>query len=141
MPDVEVLRSFVGRSTEWQELVVEPAQARRFRRAVGLAGPPYGDGRSARFARTLAAPTFLSVLRTIDPALELPVLGPAVNGGNSYRWLQPVYVGERLRRRTQVVEVDTREGRAGPLVFFTTETTVARDDEVVAVGRGTNIYR
>jgi len=141
MPDVDTMRALVGRRTAWQDLVVEPEQARRFCQAIGLEGEPYGDGPSRRFDRQLAAPTFLAVVRTMDPALELPQLGPAVNGGNSYRWLRPVYVGERLRRRTELVEVTAREGRSGLMTFVTTETTVERDDEVVAVGRGTSIFR
>jgi acyl dehydratase len=83
----------------------------------------------------------LAVLRAIDPDLDLPPLGPAVNGGNSYRWLAPVYPGDRLRRQTAVAEVRTRQGRTGRLVFLTTQMTVLRGDELVAVSRATNIYR
>lgn len=142
MPDAAALRDLVGRRTGWSPLVVEPERARLLRQALGLAGPPYAaDGGSSRFDGALAPPTYLAVVRTIEPALDLPPLGPALNGGNHFRWLRPVFVEDQLRRRTELVAVESRDGRTGPLTLLTTETTVLRDDELVAQGRSTNIYR
>lgn len=142
MSDAGVLRELVGRRTEWTPLMVEPAKVAMLRQATGLSAAPYGsDAGSTRFDRPLAPPTFLALLRTIDPALGLPRIGPAVNGGNTHRWLRPVFVGDELRRRTELVAVESREGRAGPMWLVTTESSVMRGDELVAVARGTNIYR
>jgi acyl dehydratase len=136
------LPDLVGRSTGWKELVVEPGQVRRLLAAIGMDEAPYGaTSPSRRFGRPVVPPTYLAVVRPLDPDLGLPPLGPGLNGGNAYSWLAPVYAGDRLRRQTSVTGVRTRTGRTGKLLFLSTETTFMRDDQVVAVAQATNIYR
>jgi len=51
------------------------------------------------------------------------VSGRSLAGGNTYEVIAPVYIGDVLTTSERLVAIDERQGRSGPLVITTTETT------------------
>jgi acyl dehydratase len=70
------------------------------------------------------------------------VTGQSLAGGNRYEVVAPVYVGDVLTTSERLVSIGEREGRSGPLVITTTETTYTNQhQEMVARYLQTVIFR
>lgn len=134
--------ALVGRDTGWQPFDCEPWRAERLLASSGLTDPAYHPA-PGQVHPPLVPPTYPVALRLDTEDLGVPDAPSRLNGGNSIRWLEPVRVGERLRRRTRITSVDTKDGRSGRLVFYTLESTFRRPDteRVVATTRHVTIRR
>ncbi|MBO0876028.1 MAG: MaoC family dehydratase N-terminal domain-containing protein [Pseudonocardia sp.] len=134
--------ALVGRDTGWQPFDCEPWRAERLLASSGLTDPAYQPA-PGQLHPPLVPPTYPVALRLDIEGLGIPDAPSRLNGGNSIRWLEPVRVGERLRRRTRITSVDTKDGRSGRLVFYTLESTFRRPDteRVVATTRHITIRR
>jgi hypothetical protein len=87
-------------------------------------------------------------LPALEPGAEVPALflltlgrtrrpqpqrGSAVNGGDSFRLLAPAHVGDTVRVVRELLEVERRSGRQGPLyVSRILATYTNQHDEVIA---------
>jgi acyl dehydratase len=134
----------IGRQTRWVPFLSDAVRVQDFLDAIGEERPPFRlDQPSARFGKPLLPPTFLAQVRTTaDPDLAVPNYGSPLNAGNEYRWLQPVYPGQPLERRSRVVDAYVRAGSSGHLTFIVIETEVRRaGGDVVAIGRNTTVQR
>ena len=161
------IRSYIGREGEEYSFVVplEPGQDYAVAAAVDEPNPLYMD---EAFAKTtpfggLIAPymyfqaaagqfTHVSGLRPDgipaagaragalpSPPIPLPRV---MAGGTEIEYIRPIRPGERLTAKSRIADITEREGRTGPLVFQTNETTY-RDDagNPVVIVRGTSIAR
>lgn len=98
----------------------------RFAHALGLRedGIPQGAPRAGGLPR---------------PPIPLPRV---MAGGTEVEYIRPVRPGERLTGKSRIADITEREGRTGPLVFQTNETTYRDDDgNPVVIVRSTSISR
>jgi hydroxyacyl-ACP dehydratase HTD2-like protein with hotdog domain len=133
----------------------EPVSLRQIREYVAATGGDLGAWPTTVSDYAAAPPLFFHaacrpVVAEADleadgqyPFLGVPgVTGRTMAGGHRYEVLAPVHVGDVLTATEQLVSIDERQGRSGPLVFTTTETTyVNQRDETVARYRQTIVFR
>ena len=79
-------------------------------------------------------PLFLLTLgRTRRPQ---PSRGSAVNAGNDYEFLAPVYVGDQITVSRSVLSVEPKEGKAGRMYLLLSQATYTNQrDEIVGYSR------
>lgn len=82
----------------------------------------------------IVPPMFLLTLgRTRRPQ---PARGTAVNAGDEYEFRLPVRIGETIRVQRELVGVEPKQGRNGPMYLCSTCTTYANArGETVAISR------
>ena len=159
------LLSWIGRENEPETAEVTLAEIQRYANAVSLRGqnPLYFDEEQAKASPYggLIAPfqfsyiPFSSMAETdtlaedgiprsgsgnsLSPPIPLP---RAMAGGTEVEYMRPIRPGDRLTRRSKVTDMTERQGRTGPLVFTTIETTYRDEkDEPVVIVRSTSISR
>jgi acyl dehydratase len=140
--------------------VIRAKEARRFALAADDRNPLYLDEEAARAAgypTTLVPPMFLGwALGRLRPVQDLrrdglyrgEGKGVTLNvkrvmfGGEEWEFLAPVLAGETITAQTVLVGLEEKEGRSGPFVLQTTETTYTNQDgRVVARARSLSIAR
>jgi hypothetical protein len=132
---VERLRRRIGAAAPSTEATVEAGHLRRFAEAIGDPNP--------RWAAE-APPTFLVALAPTSLHLaEAEEYGKGwLNGGNSFEYLEPVRVGDRIKATGRVADVYEKPGSSGNLLFIIFETEyVNQHGRTVARLRGTAIRR
>ena len=101
-----------------------------------LAENPDLDGTESGFVRAGAEPFNRSL-----PRVEVPQKR-TLNGGVEAEFFSLAHHGDRITSQSRYVDVYTREGRSGPMVFVVTETTYTQQDgRVLAKVRNTTIRR
>jgi acyl dehydratase len=144
------LRAVIGREWPPQVLDVDATSIRMWARAVGFEDPVFYDEDVARargFARLPAPPGYLGTPRwwpgQEEPGPPIRGLHPgftrSLNGGTEHEYREPVLAGDVIVATTAVTDVKEREGKVGPMLIFTRETTYRRDGVVVATMRQTVI--
>jgi acyl dehydratase len=116
----------VGLVVDEVEFPVEEGKVREFARAVGdadLGHVPLTFMTVAGHWRDQAA--MVELLR-----LDLPRI---VVGGSEWEYHARVEIGDRLRGRRVVAEVEEKPGARGTMTIFTLETRFHRGDGVLAV--------
>ncbi len=132
---VDRLRQRIGVAAPATEATVEAGHLRRFAEAVGDTNPRWA---------TEAPPTFLVALAPTSLHLgEAEEYGKGwLNGGNSFEYLEPVKVGDRITATGRVADVYEKPGSSGNLLFIIFETEyVNQHGRTVARLRGTAIRR
>ena len=144
----EEILSYIGRESADETVTYHRAEMMRYANAVTLTGEPnplfVSDEVAAEspFRGIIAPFQFYSIpfTRMAPPALlkedgipaagglfsvELPPipLSRTMAGGLNVRYERPVRDGDVLTRRTRIAAIVEREGKSGPLVFTTMETT------------------
>lgn len=61
--------------------------------------------------------------------------------GGRFRFPAPIRIGDEIERRSEVVDVSTKQGRSGPLVFCTVRHTISNGAGVCAVEEHDIVYR
>ncbi|MCA0176991.1 MAG: MaoC family dehydratase N-terminal domain-containing protein [Proteobacteria bacterium] len=61
--------------------------------------------------------------------------------GGRLRWLAPLPLGAALTRRSQVLRIESKQGRSGPLVFVTVRHDIAADGQAVIEEEQDLVYR
>jgi hypothetical protein len=129
----------LGASSSWTFEVTE-RDIRRFLQAIGEPAPrpePLSlNGRSGERPALTAPPLFFQVMAWQDVAPEqLPPDGAPVEiqggppqarslgGSSDFTVLRQVHAGERIRVRSTLTGVESREGRKGPLHLISRQTT------------------
>jgi len=132
---VERARARIGTEGGGRESLVEAGHVRRFCEAIGDDNPRW---------RAEAPPTFLVALssETLDLPEAMAYGKGWLNGGDHFRYLEPVRVGDTIRAVTRLADVFEKQGAAGPMLFLVSETTLTNQhDRVVATITGTRIRR
>lgn len=133
--------------------------AQRYAQAVDDLNPLYFDEARAKAAgyRTLVAPPTY-VAHAVVRGRPLTELRPdglfrggrrlavraarVMFGGEAWDFLAPVYVGDTITATTRFASVEEKQGRSGPFVLMTNETTYTNQGgEVVAKSRQLSIAR
>lgn len=139
---LEDLRADIGRATPWSTVEVTAADAGRFRAAVDPGARREGPIEPA----VEPPPTFFSP----DPIILAQRLGwrrhrpypNTLDGGTRWEWLGPIRVGDTVRLRAEVVDVQEKRGSPKTGRMYLTElliTCAAPSGEVLARCWGTSI--
>jgi acyl dehydratase len=143
--DEESLKQ-VGRAGEARTYEVERGAIRRFAEAIGDPNPLFNDDEAARHTRfggMIAPPTFCRSMGSPIPDVRIGKLGTSfrgLDGGSDWEYFHPIRVGDRITVQTRLVDLRESEGRLGPMVFITMETTYTNQfGKVCATQRSTGI--
>ena len=132
---VESARARIGTESGRRETVVESGHLRRFCEAIGDANPRW---------QTEAPSTFLVAIssETLDLPEALAYGKGWLNGGDRFRYAEPVRPGDTIAAVTRLTDVFEKQGASGPMLFLMTETTLTNQHgRVVATITGTRIRR
>ncbi|HKV54872.1 MAG TPA: MaoC family dehydratase N-terminal domain-containing protein [Candidatus Binataceae bacterium] len=137
-------RKQIGTVTEKRTYEIERGAIRRFAEAVGDSSPLFSDeqaARKTRFGGIIAPPTFCRSLGA--PALDIKLDMPqfrGLDGGSDWEYFEPIRPGDRITVQTKLADLRESEGRLGPMVFTTVETTYTNQHgEICAIQRSTGI--
>lgn len=137
-------RKQIGKVGEARTIEIERGAIRRFAEAIGDPNPLFNDEKEARrtrFGGMIAPPTFCRSLSAAIPDVKLDM--PAyrgLDGGSDWEYFEPIRPGDRITVQSKLADLRESEGRLGPMVFITTETTYTNQYGVVcAVQRSTGI--
>jgi acyl dehydratase len=134
----------IGKVTETRTYDIERGAIRRFAEAIGDLNPLFNDEKAARktpFGGIIAPPTFCRSLGA--PILEVKLNMAqfrGLDGGSDWQYLEPIRPGDRITVQSKLADLRESEGRLGPMVFMTTETTYTNQyGQVCAIQRATGI--
>ncbi len=121
-------RKQIGTSGEPRSYDAERGAIRRFAEAIGDSNPLFNDEREARhvFGGMVAPPTFCRSMGSPIPNVQLKGLGAefrGLDGGSDWEYFQPIRPGDRITVQSKLVDLRESEGRLGPMVFITIETS------------------
>lgn len=136
MSDITALVEAIGREGPERVDVVERRHLADFLAAVDEEAPGSIDDE--------VPPTFLACFLDEPPSLpEAWEYGAGwLNGGDRFEYVQPVHVGDTLRSRITLTDVQEKHGRTGTLAILTFVTEFRLPDGSVAMRHvGTRIRR
>jgi acyl dehydratase len=134
----------IGKTGEARTHEVERGAIRRFADAIGDTNPLFnneGEARHSRFGGMIAPPTFYRSLMAPMPEVKLDMTSSrGLDGGSDWEFFQPVRPGDRITVQTKIADLRESDGRLGPMVFITTETSYTNQfGELCALQRATGI--
>ena len=122
----EELRSFIGVESNPVTYEIERHSVERFACAVGDPNPLYSDEIAARkssYGGLVAPPTFVrSLLPGSFPNPYPEPFAHVLDGGSSYRFREPIRVGDRIPVTRKSVDLFEKQGRLGTMLFKISET-------------------
>lgn len=139
-------RKFIGQASEDRFVEVEKGQLRLFAKATGETNPVYTDeaaARAAGYPALPAPPTFAFSLGLLAPAktgsiAEMGVnIGNVLHGEQRFDYHAPIHAGDRIRLRTETVDIYEKKG--GALEFIVQDTTAHNQNDVLCVSSRTVI--
>ncbi len=125
----EEARKQIGTTGEKRTYDIERGAIRRFAEAIGDSNPLFNDEARARrthFGGMIAPPTFCRSLGSPIPSVKLKGLGAefrGLDGGSDWEYFQPIRPGDRITVQSKLADLRESEGRLGPMVFITIETS------------------
>jgi acyl dehydratase len=143
------MRAAIGREGDPVIYEVDNTGCRQFARSVGYTDPIFYDeaaAKAAGYRGILAPPGFLG-LATMIPGKSAP-RGPesagfktdlkrVLNGGTDYEYFDDVCAGDVLTATMKISDINEREGRMGPMLIVSTETTYKNQaGQTVCIMRG-----
>jgi acyl dehydratase len=139
----EVLKQ-IGNTAEPRTYEVERGAIRRFAEAIGDPNPLYNsevEARKTRFGGMVAPPTFYRSMMAAFPELKIDMAGNrGLDGGSDWEYFEPIRTGDRITVQTKIADVRESEGRLGPMVFTTIETSYTNQfGQLCALQRATGI--
>lgn len=145
------MRAAIGKESEPVTYELDNTGCRQFARAAGYADPVFYDAAAAKsrgYRGVLAPPGFLGhpVVIPGQPArmsevfrLDIPYKR-ILNGGTDIEYFDDVCAGDALTATSKLTDLAEREGRVGPMLVVSTETTYRNQaGKTVAIMRGTAI--
>jgi hypothetical protein len=145
------MRASIGKESEPVEYEVDNTGVRQFARSVGYNDPVFFDEAAAKaqgYRGLLAPPGFLGhpvfipgrPVRTAEVfRLDIPYKR-ILNGGTDVEYFDDICAGDRLTATTKISDLTEREGRMGPMLIVSTETTFRNEaGQIVAIQRGAAI--
>jgi acyl dehydratase len=141
----EEARKQIGATGETRIYDIERGAIRRFAEAIGDPNPLFNDEQEARkiYGGMVAPPTFCRSLGSPIPNVKLKGLGAesrGLDGGSDWEYFQPIRPGDRITAQSKLVDLRESEGRLGPMVFITVETSYTNQfGELCVTQRSTGI--
>ncbi|MBB6123350.1 FAS1-like dehydratase domain-containing protein [Sphingobium subterraneum] len=146
--DLDFLRSWIGREQTLEDVVTLDL-ARKFHATLELPGPPPERGQPA------APLIHFCLAQPAVPTAELAEDGhPAKGGflppvplprrmwaGGDVTFHGPIVIGEAVRRVSRVVDLRSKSGRSGHLVFVTVEHRLESGSRLLVQERQDIVYR
>jgi acyl dehydratase len=145
------MRASIGKESEPVPYEVDNTGVRQFARSVGYTDPVFFDEAAAQakgYRGLLAPPGFLGhpvfipgrPVRTSEVfSLDIPYKR-ILNGGTDVEYFDYVCAGDRLTATTKISDLTEREGRMGPMLIVSTETSFRNEaGKTVAIQRGAAI--
>jgi acyl dehydratase len=136
----------VGKAGEARTYDVERGAIRRFAEAIEDRNPLFNDehaARTTRFGGMIAPPTFCRSMGSPIPDVRISALGQSfrgLDGGSEWEYFKPIRPGDRITVQTKLVDLRESEGRLGPMIFITMETTYTNQfGELCVTQRSTGI--
>ena len=142
------MREVIGKESDPVTNEVDNTGCRQFARSVGYTDPIFFDeeyARSTGYRGFVAPPGFLGH-PVVGPGKPVPAspysqldipYKRVLNSGTDVEYLDDVCAGDRLTATTKISELTEREGKLGPMLIVSTETTYKNQDgKVVAIMRG-----
>jgi acyl dehydratase len=136
----------VGKAGEARTYDVERGAIRRFAEAIEDRNPLFNDehgARNSRFGGMIAPPTFCRSMGSPIPDVRISAMGQTfrgLDGGSEWEYFQPIRPGDRITVQTKLVDLRESEGRLGPMIFITMETTYTNQfGELCVTQRSTGI--
>jgi acyl dehydratase len=134
----------IGKTGEPRTYEVERGAIRRFAEAIGDSNPLFNserEARNSRFGGMIAPPTFYRSLMAPVPEVKLNMTtARGLDGGSDWEFFKPVRAGDRITVQTKIADLRESEGRLGPMVFTSMETSYTNQfGEIVALQRSTGI--
>lgn len=141
-PHLERMRKKIGEEHGPFVMAVEKGALIKFSKSIGETNPIYFDeeyAKKTRFGGLIAPPTFVSCYITDLSAdmydFETPGLR-SLHTDDIVQSFLPIRVGDVISATCRYVDVSTRPGRNGPMLFQATDTTLTNQKgERVAVVR------
>jgi acyl dehydratase len=135
------LRSAIGVESKPVTYDIERHAVERFAFAIGDPNPLYSDeiiAKESSYGELIAPPTFL---RSLLPG-EYPTPFPEpfahiLDGGSSYKFLQPVKVGDQITVTRKIVDLFEKHGSIGPMLFKIAEISYVNQLGVLAATQTT----
>jgi acyl dehydratase len=139
----EVLKQ-IGKTAEPRTYEVERGAIRRFAEAIGDPNPLFNheaEARKTRYGGMIAPPTFCRSMMAVFPEVKIDIAGNrGLDGGSDWEYFEPIRPGDRITVQSKIADIRESEGRLGPMVFTTIETTYTNQfGQVVARQRSTGI--
>src|SRR5690606_8015498 len=128
-------------------ITIHAHDVERFCRVIGEENPVFFDEEAARRSGHRGRPMPLPFPLTRFPSgdersFAVPLHAPRrVRGEDELIVLRPIVVGDRIRARTRLLDIEEKPGRSGPMVFVRFETEYLLDDGEVAMIVRTTIVR
>ena len=121
------VRSLIGRETGWSApTTIERGAVRRFAEAVGLDPTPYRETDDDTESNPVVPRTYIACVGFGDRGVEVPLpphIIHGIMGSRDVEFLRDIRVGDRLRRKTRIVDIRERVGSTvGPMLMTTMET-------------------
>lgn len=140
----EEVRKQIGKKAEPRTYDVERGAIRRFAEAIGDPNPLFNreeEARNSRFGGMIAPPTFLRSMMAAFPEIKIDMQGNrGLDGGSDWEYFVPIRVGDRITVQTKIADIRESEGRLGPMVFTTIETSYTNQfGQLCALQRATGI--
>lgn len=145
------MREIIGKESEPVPYEIDNTGCRQFARSVGYTDPVFFDEAYARgkgYRGILAPPGFLGhpivipgqpVRQGPYQQLDIP-LKRVLNGGTDIEYVADVCAGDALTATSKITDLTEREGRMGPMLIVSQETTFRNQKgETVAIMRGAAI--
>jgi len=138
------VRKQIGNKAEPRTYEVERGAIRRFAEAIGDPNPLFNreeEARNSRFGGMIAPPTFLRSMMAAFPEVKIDLPGNrGLDGGSDWEYFVPIRVGDRITVQTKIADIRESEGRLGPMVFTTIETSYTNQfGQLCALQRATGI--
>jgi len=143
------MRSVIGKEGEPTTLEVDNTGCRQFARSVGYTDPIFYEETAANaggYRGVVAPPGFLglpiiipgkSAARGPEQAGFKTDLKRVLNGGTDYEYFDDVCAGDVLTATMKISDIAEREGKMGPMLIVSTETTYKnKDGKTVCLLRG-----
>ena len=140
----EMRQQAIGLESPGVTTEVEKGAIIKFAQAIGDNNPLFNDeiaAREGRYGGLVAPPTFLRSIGTSRPQLpfEIP-LTRSLDGGSDWQYFDPVRPGDRITAVNRVVDIYSRSGQLGPMIFVVTETTYTNQfGQLAATQKNTSI--
>ena len=137
-------RKQIGKTSEPRTYEVERGAIRRFAEAIEDRNPIFNserDARQTRYGSMIAPPTFCRSMGSPIPdvKIDMPTFR-GLDGGSDWEYFVPIRPGDRITVQSKLVDLRESDGRLGPMVFTTVETTYTNQfGEVCVVQRSTGI--
>lgn len=140
----EEVKKQIGMESESRTAEIERGAIRRFAEAVGDSNPIFNDEAAARhtpFGGMIAPPTFCRSISAAIPDIKLNMPQfRGLDGGSEWEYFEPIRAGDRITVVSKVADLRESEGKLGPMVFITIETSYTNQfGQVCAIQRATGI--